>query len=246
MLSSVNVNLAIAVDANIHVDTDGQWQVRKEKDVHVCVPSIVAGVLPGWAIKMVTKLNPFGGTIDLKQMLQNTVYCAFKYTLPDKDVLLPLLEFVASKDGSSDAVDPLLEFSTRKKLTKTDEENDASDALLTDTDINIQFEMPTMPFVQFVVMQGHEAAVERVQAMEQRTSEDKPSSLRPPTADALNSASELNVASMDKAALELTAYFDTMAVLLTNKNNNMMAAAVKTIRCVFLYIFLQVYYIVCT
>ena len=68
VLSSVNVKLKLAIDANIvkstsDVDENGHylWKVDKKKDINVCVPDIVAAGLSSFTIKVITFLNPFGG-----------------------------------------------------------------------------------------------------------------------------------------------------------------------------------------
>lgn len=69
-------------------------------------------------------------------------------------VLFLYCTFYKLKGTSSKDVTPLVEISTKKVLKKTDEEDDESHELLTDAYLGLQFQMPTMPFIKFMLISG--------------------------------------------------------------------------------------------
>ena len=82
------------------------------------------------------------------------------------------------KGTSSKDVTPLVEISTKKVLKKTDEEDDESHELLTDAYLGLQFQMPTMPFIKFLLISGKEAAekhIERSKSFRSSTSDSSTS-----------------------------------------------------------------------
>jgi len=217
LMSSVNIKLRVAIDANIQFEGQ-QWKVVKGQDVHVCVPSVVAAGLSDWTIKLLTFINPFSSTIDLKQLFQNMLYCQFKYTLPSENTLLPFLTFLRSSKTTSDdeTNEPLVEFSTRKKIHNMnediiDEEESSStkDVLLTKANIKIKLQLPTMPFVEYLLVAGKEASLKRLNAVSQREGGETKSGAG--DQDAGEKVEDgLNAKSMEAAADELTKYFDAM------------------------------------
>ena len=86
--------------------------------------------------------------------------------------------FYKLKGTSSKDVTPLVEISTKKVLKKTDEEDDESHELLTDAYLGLQFQMPTMPFIKFLLISGKEAAekhIERSKSFRSSTSDSSTS-----------------------------------------------------------------------
>ena len=99
-------------------------------------------------------------------------------------VLFLYCTFYKLKGRSSKDVTPLVEISTKKVLKKTDEEDDESHELLTDAYLGLQFQMPTMPFIKFLLISGKEAAekhIERSKSFRSSTSDSSTSD--PSTSD---------------------------------------------------------------
>ena len=227
VLSSINIKLQLAIDANIHLNQDNEWKVVKGKDVNVCIPSIKAAGMPAWTIKALTAVIPGIGGIDLKKKIKDLVYCTFKYTLLEKEgTLATFLEFVATQKDISTTTkqsSPLIEFSIQKQLTK---HQDAKVDFMTEIDIILQFRQPSFPFVKFLLIKGAEASKLRVASTKSTSDLDRSNSLH---SEFGNEIAGLDTSNVEKASQELNEYLNTMAEAMSNQKNHAMASIVETV-----------------
>ena len=224
LLSNVNVKIKIAIDANIVFEND-QWTVKKGEDVSVCVPSVKAAGMSEWTIKMLT-----GGQLNLRKAISDHIFCTFKYTLPHQNTpLRSFLDFVRIQSGQKEEGDPLVEFSIKKLLEKTESVSNKLD-FMTSLDVVTQFRMPTMPFIKFLVVKGAEATAHHVAHIgeEKEKERDIPAHMSP-SKSKVSSDLGIDMETMQAAATELSAQMDEWAIAMNDQKNHAMASVVETV-----------------
>ena len=105
------VSLYLGVDATISYNPKSRkWEIdeqNEQKGIHVCVPEVQLPDLSGFWQFFVRKATQSGwfqfatGELRPAKILQDTIYCAFKYSIPS--ALQPLMDFMANNHHQSEA-----------------------------------------------------------------------------------------------------------------------------------------------
>jgi hypothetical protein len=131
------------------------------------------------------------------------------------------------QSGQKEEGDPLVEFSIKKLLEKTEPVSNKLD-FMTSLDVVTQFRMPTMPFIKFLVVKGAEATAHHVAHIGEEKEREIPAQMSP-SKSKVSSDLGIDMETMQAAATELSAQMDEWAIAMNDQKNHAMASVVETV-----------------